>query len=321
MGNILRSILTGSLTTIVVLAALIALIWLGGEYLEWDHQTRILLTAGVVALWLIFFGITRIIAARRSKAIEDQLRAQAAEQVTAAPEDMKAQIEDLEREFWNSVGALKRSRLGKSAFHDLPWYVMLGPPGSGKSTALLESELNFPSLGQGPKGVRGVGGTRNCDWWFTEEGIFLDTAGRYTTEFDDQPEWHAFLDLLRKTRRHRPINGAIVTVSVADLIGMSPRDVEDYAQTIRDRLDELSQRLKIVFPTYVVFTKCDLIHGFADYFEGLDRAARTQVWGCTLPLASDSETPFAEVFEEQVRPLYEKLCDFRVKALAAEQPD
>jgi type VI secretion system protein ImpL len=321
VGRFLKSMISGGLGTVVVLLVLVALVWLGGEYFKWSHQTRILLSGAILAVWLIFFGVSRLIAARRARAIEAQLRAQAMEQVAAAPEDLKAQIQDLEREFWSSVHSLRKSRLGKSAFYSLPWYVMLGPPGSGKSTALLESELNFPSLGQGPKGVRGVGGTRNCDWWFTEEGIFLDTAGRYTTEIDDQPEWHAFLELLRKTRRYRPVNGAIITVDAAGLLRMNAREIEDYAQIIRDRLDELTQRLQIVFPTYVVFTKCDLIAGFCDFFEGLDRAARGQVWGCTLPLASDPETPSAQVYEEKVRPLYEKLCDFRVKALAAEQPE
>ena len=34
----------------------------------------------------------------------------------------------------------------------------------------------------GRRSVRGVGGTRNCDWWFTDEAVLIDTAGRYTTQ-------------------------------------------------------------------------------------------------------------------------------------------
>lgn len=98
---------------------------------------------------------------------------------------------------------------------------LTGPPGAGKSTLLMESGLNFPAMGQGPRGVRGIGGTRNCDWWFTEEAILLDTAGRYTTQDDDRAEWDEFLQLLKKTRRQSPINGALVVVSVEDLLAMS----------------------------------------------------------------------------------------------------
>ena len=35
-------------------------------------------------------------------------------------------------------------------------------------------------MGQGA--IAGVGGTRLCDWWFTEDAVLIDTAGRYTTQ-------------------------------------------------------------------------------------------------------------------------------------------
>ena len=50
----------------------------------------------------------------------------------------------------------------------------------------VNSGLKFPLEQRVGKGaVRGVGGTRNCDWWFTDEAVFLDTAGRYTTQDSD----------------------------------------------------------------------------------------------------------------------------------------
>ena len=109
----------------------------------------------------------------------------------------------------------QRQRAGHSLY-DLPWYVFIGAPGSGKTTALLNSGLKFP-LGQrgGKAAVRGVGGTRNCDWWFTDEAVFLDTAGRYTTQDSDAASdsdgWREFLALLRKYRTRRPVNGIILT--------------------------------------------------------------------------------------------------------------
>ena len=55
--------------------------------------------------------------------------------------------------------------------------MIIGAPGSGKTTALRNSGLQFPlSDKMGEEAVRGVGGTRNCDWWFTNEAILLDTA-------------------------------------------------------------------------------------------------------------------------------------------------
>ena len=101
--------------------------------------------------------------------------------------------------------------------------MIIGPPGSGKTTALLNSGLQFPLEQRVGKGaLRGVGGTRNCDWWFTDEAIFLDTAGRYTTQDSDAESdsvgWSEFLALLKKYRARRPLNGVIVTVSAQDLL-------------------------------------------------------------------------------------------------------
>ena len=47
--------------------------------------------------------------------------------------------------------------------------------------------------------VQGIGGTRNCNWWFTDEAILIDTAGRYTTQDDlngaSKAGWEGFLKL------------------------------------------------------------------------------------------------------------------------------
>jgi type VI secretion system protein ImpL len=113
--------------------------------------------------------------------------------------------------------------------------------------------------------VQGVGGTRNCDWFFTTDGILLDTAGRYSVQEGDRAEWFSFLDLLKKHRRRAPINGIIIAVSVAELTGGPPASRE-LAKSLRTRVQELTERLGVYAPVYVVFTKADLIAGFADFF-------------------------------------------------------
>ncbi|MGL4232777.1 MAG: type VI secretion system membrane subunit TssM, partial [Casimicrobium sp.] len=139
----------------------------------------------------------------------------------------------------------------------------------------------------GKAALRGVGGTRNCDWWFTNEAVLLDTAGRYTThesnEALDKSEWTGFLNLLKKFRPKQPLNGVMLTVSVSDLLTMQEAERDLHAAALRKRLYELRDSLQIQFPVYVLVTKCDLLAGFNEYFANLDREDRAQVWGFTFP--------------------------------------
>src|SRR5450432_1688622 len=172
-----------------------------------------LVATAVIALGLATYVIVKMLLARRSAAaMEEGLRGQGEAGGGAGMRpDQQAQVEAMQAEFQKAVQALKSSKLGRDGrdpLNALPWYVMVGPPGSGKTTAIRSSGLKFP---QGRNSVvKGVGGTRNCDWWMTNEAILLDTAGRWSTEDEDGDEWLAFLDLLKKTRPRKPINGILV---------------------------------------------------------------------------------------------------------------
>ncbi|MGE9551093.1 type VI secretion system membrane subunit TssM [Erwinia amylovora] len=179
-------------------------------------------------------------------------------------------------------------RFSRQYLYQLPWYVIIGAPGAGKTTALVNSGLQFPLADRfGKAALRGIGGTRNCDWWFTNEAVLLDTAGRYTTQESEQQqdasEWNKFVGLLRKYRGRQPINGVIVTVSVSDLLTQSAEASRQQALSLRQRLMELHEQLGIRFPVYVLVTKTDLLKGFRAYFAKFDKAQRDQVWGFTFP--------------------------------------
>jgi type VI secretion system protein ImpL len=204
----------------------------------------------------------------------------------------------------DALATLKSAGGGKKDYlYDLPWYLLIGPPGSGKTTALINSDLKFPLLrGASPAAVAGVGGTRYCDWWFTEQAVLIDTAGRYTTQDSDasldKESWFAFLALLKKNRPRQPINGVIVAISLEDLMTLSPTDLAAHSAAIRARLLELHERLKVDFPVYALFTKGDLVAGFMEYFAFLNEQGRQQVWGATFQTADKSRNMVGEVGAE-----------------------
>lgn len=185
---------------------------------------------------------------------------------------------------------------GKRFLYELPWFMVVGSPGDGKTTALLNTGLQFPLAEQMEQTSRILtvpgGGTLHCDWWFTNEAVLIDTAGRYARHDDggegnasqrNAGEWLGFLSLLRKHRPGAPLNGVILTLNVADLTTQSPTERLAVCAALRARLAELRETLGIRFPVYLVVTKMDLLPGFAEYFRALTSHLRAQVWGFALP--------------------------------------
>ncbi|WP_437669429.1 type VI secretion system membrane subunit TssM [Sorangium sp. So ce131] len=296
----------------------------GGDGTEAFPTAIPLVATGAVVLLLAGLAVyRRIRAARAARALEKAIAQQAQEQVVNAKPERRAEIQELHRQMQEGIAALKASKLGggkrgADALYVLPWYVMVGPPGAGKTTALRHSGLVFPYIDPERTGVRGVGGTRNCEWWFTNEAILLDTAGRYTTESDDHDEWMAFLELLLQYREHKPLNGIIVAVSLSELLDASDDQIDQTGKKIRARIDEMQQTLHMVLPVYVLFTKSDLVAGFSEYFGDLKKSERAQPWGATIRLDERKDEP-GKIFDREFDVLVERLHTRLTKRLIGER--
>ncbi len=282
------SVLTSRwLWTLIGLVLISFIIWVFGPLVRVGNTeplasetVRIGIIAALVILWLIRLIIVqrRAILANRMFVAEivkpEEKPLSAGEQSVAA----------VGARFQEVMGELKRRKLGGRKFlRDMPWYVIIGPPATGKTTALRQSGLNFPI--DLTDDLHGVGGTRNCDWFFTEHAVLIDTAGRYVQQ-ESQPdvdatEWLGFLDLLKKHRGRRALNGVIVALSIDALAG-DDASVRAHGRKIRKRLMELRERLEIRLPVYLMLTKADLIKGFEPFFGNLSTSAREQVWGTTF---------------------------------------
>jgi len=258
-----------------------------GQYYLADEQIRYMVLGGLGGLWLLSSVWTWFRVRQTNAKMLQDLADDASEQI-----DEEAKV--IGERFEKALDVLKTSVDGKAFVHQLPWYIIIGPPGSGKTTALVNSGLHFPMKDHlGSEVIQGIGGTRNCDWWFTTDAVLIDTAGRYTTQDSheevDKAAWQNFMGLLKRFRPERPINGVVIAVSLADLMEQSEAERVTTAQAIRARISELSENLNVRFPVYFMFTKCDLVAGFMEFFDKLNPNHRNQVWGETFEMTDHGD--------------------------------
>ena len=326
MKGILKVLTSRWLLLGIAFLMLSLVIWWGGPYLSlgtikpFESGGQRLL--GI--LWLaVLFALGEIMRWLRARRASNQLAQGVSAQATPANQP-SGDAAQLRQRFEEALAALRASKGKAFNLYELPWYIIIGPPGVGKTTVIANSGLNFPLAKKfGTQALRGVGGTRNCDWWFTEEAVMLDTAGRYTTQDSDANSdaagWTEFLSLLKKHRSRRPINGVIVAMSAPDLLSQSEGERQRHVQAVRDRLDELGRELKIELPVYLFLTKLDLIAGFTEFFDDLNQDYRSQVWGVTFPLELSRSGQGPEQFPTEFDHLLERLNSRLMGRLQAER--
>jgi type VI secretion system protein ImpL len=302
------------LPTVLGLVLLAVFIWFAGPYFAFaDYRPLESETARLIAI-LVVVGLwcaSAAFKALRARRASDKLAA-AVIRPAAEPARPSADVVQLRERFEEAMATLKGKRRRGHNLYELPWYVIIGAPGSGKTTALANSGLHFPLEEKtGRNALRGIGGTRNCDWWFTDEAVFLDTAGRFFTQDSDattdSTAWLEFLALLRKYRKRRPVNGVILTISAQELLMQSHVDLDGYIDAARRRLKELHRELRIPLPVYMMVTKCDLIAGFTEHFDDLTQDGRAQVWGVTFPYEQTVAGETAKHFPAEFERLIERL--------------
>ncbi|MCT7306460.1 type VI secretion system membrane subunit TssM [Ralstonia wenshanensis] len=282
-------------------AALCLLIWHAGPLVAIGNgkplepaSIRILLIAGIVFLFVSYALSLLIKRARTDRTFLEQVlnfggkpkEAAAKVEITQLADAIQRALRQLKG--MRGVSGFRRLVENKRYLYELPWFMMIGPAGAGKTTALLNAGMQFPIADQMRASVGSHAGTVHTDWWLTNDTVLIDTAGRYTTRESnasiDSAEWQGLLGLLRKYRTRAPINGALLAVSTTDLLTLSPEERIAQASMLRARLAELRDDLGIQFPVYVVVTKLDQLVGFTEYFQYLSSEGRTQPWGFTLPL-------------------------------------
>jgi len=279
------------ITLWIIISPVVALMALGG----------LVLALILVAIFMFFIKRAR---EKKAAAFGGELRGQSGSAQITDPA-RRARLEELAKSF--EQGLEKFRAVGKNLY-DMPWYVIVGEPGAGKTEAIRHSNVGFPPGMQDE--FQGVGGTINMNWWFTNQAVILDTAGRLLfeeIEAGQTGEWRVFLEMLRKHRPNCPINGLILAIPSESLIKDTPDQISKKAGKIAQQLEQIQRQLDVRFPAFVVITKCDLLNGFREFFDDMtEPQAQQQMVGWSNPDPLDA--PFRpELVDDHIYTVVERL--------------
>lgn len=254
--------------------------------------------------------LRKVLARRREQAFVQQVIEQDEARLSALSAEERTREKELQERWKEAVESLKKSHLRRlgNPLYVLPWYMVIGESGSGKTTAIAGAKLSTFSDAHH---AAGISGTKSCDWWFFEQAIIIDTAGRYAIPVDggkDKEEWGRFLGLLVKYRKKEPIHGLIVTVPADKLAEASAEALADDGKAIRRRIDELMRALGAKFPVYVLVTKCDLVQGMTQFCDRIPEESLAQPFGC---VNRDLSADVGTFLDRAMDTLFERLRNLR----------
>lgn len=296
----------------LLLNALLAVgIYFLGKYLQWPYWLSISVFFGIIGLVVGGLFLRRYLFRKREKKfIKRVIQEEGREIDLNKVQDIS--IKELEDSWTKSIEDLKSSYLKHNGnpLYQLPWFMVMGESGVGKSTLIESSGLTSPF---GLKGsVSSINKTKNCDWWFFNEAVVLDTAGKYSISENyplDDNEWERLLSLISKNRKKEPINGVVVVVSVESLKQGEEANIYKKAQRIRQRIDQLMRVLGENFPIYIMVSKMDFLYGFLSFFSFVGDSFKKEALGVTN---GDFYLSYNELFENAFTQVYEKVRHERI---------
>src|SRR5690606_15049328 len=124
---------------IIVAVVLSVCVWFFGGFLGFGNTRPFESVIGrliaIAALWIIVLLTILVILLRRQKrdtALTDEIVNTTEPASGVRDERVTADLDDMRTKLKAAMTKLRKSRLGRRHLFELPWYIMIGPPGAGK---------------------------------------------------------------------------------------------------------------------------------------------------------------------------------------------
>lgn len=146
-----------------------------------------------------------------------------------------------------------------------PWFLMLGPTKSGKTSLLESSDIPFGQV------IRDEAKSNSI--WIGDSALYIDLP----SDFFETPTietWLAIAKLLKRAKKN--INGFILTFNLLELLEKSPEQIAQLVEKTHIIFDALTQIFSYQISLNIIFTHTDQIAGFSEFFANLSKKDRDQ---------------------------------------------
>jgi len=298
------------------------------------------MTALALGVWIVFMLAARLLSRpQASKSTQPKPAATPVQRPIAGDSGVAKELSSLMREANQrlATSVLLKGRREPPSTATLPLFLVIGEEASGKTNVLVNSGLE-PRLLAGDATRDGmILPTRLCNLWFAEEALFADVSGRIVLQDADQ--WESALRVLGEQqyipkwkrillgRRAQPnLKGLILVCDMKMFMGgEAPQRINAFAKTLNDRLQTVCSVFRKDFPVYVIFSKCDTVQYFSEFFAHLSEPEARRTLGTTLSWLKAKKDPSDVQSDRESRRLsnyfnriYMSLADKRMVLLARE---
>ena len=304
MKKFLQAVLTFKFIVSFVALLCLLVIWVWGESLGLPtRDTRFIASIVVFSVWVLLLLVGHFLRRSAQKTWRQwaEQRQQEAQREPVTQEDPSYAF--LRERLLNAIHTLKRSSLGRrwlpfgrSPVYRLPWVVMLGESGAGRTALMSDSDLEFALLEYSPYEENRDPSYDGCEWNFANQAVVMDTHARLAESVEGRTEWGHLLKLLKKHRRKKPLDALVLIINVARLANAEPASIDQLARQLRDRIHALADQLGFQVPVYVAFTQVDRIEGFEAFFRGANARDLQKPWGAMLSWKRRNKVAPAQAF-------------------------
>ena len=186
----------------------------------------------------------------------------------------------------DKVVALLKQR---GSVYDLPFYLCIGEPRTGKSTALKSMGLEWAQ----PASIDG----QYCQYWIAKEGVFIEAREPLCGPSRNPELLRELSAELLRVRPREPLDEIILVLSATDVAERNDEGLERFAQEQRSYLVEPCRALSTDIPAYVVVNRYDTLWGFAEVFAWTAERSKEEPWGFLIPADVPSQEAWPRVEE------------------------